>query len=40
MKLEITSTVGGKLRVLNPWTDRIMERDTSAGETVILSPDA
>ncbi len=39
VKLEITSTVGGKLRVLNPWTDNIVDRDTAPGETVKLSPD-
>ena len=38
VKLEITSTVGGKLRVLNPWTDKIVERETTPGEKVILSP--
>ena len=38
VKLEITSTVGGKLRVLNPWTDKIVERQTTLGETVRLSP--
>ena len=38
VKLEITSTVGGMLRVLNPWTGRMDERQTSPGEVVNLSP--
>lgn len=40
VKLEIASTVGGKLRVLNPWTNQIVERDTNAGELVAILPDA
>ncbi len=31
-KLEITSTVGGKLRVLNPWAGRIIEQQTQPGQ--------
>jgi hypothetical protein len=37
-KVEITSTVGGRLRVLDPWTGKLVERDTRAGETVELEP--
>jgi len=37
-KLEITSTVGGKLRLLNPWTGQLVERDTTAGERVAWKP--
>jgi hypothetical protein len=38
VKLEITATRGGKLRLLNPWTDKIVERETNPGETVRLAP--
>lgn len=31
-KLEITSTVGGRLRLLDPWTGKIIDRDTKPGE--------
>ncbi len=31
-KLEITSTVGGTLRLLNPWTGEIVERATQPGQ--------
>ena len=34
--LSITSTVGGRLRVLSPWTDKIIERDTRPGQVVSL----
>ncbi len=37
-KLEITANVGGKLRVLNPWTGQIVDRETKAGETIKLNP--
>jgi hypothetical protein len=37
-KLEITSTVGGKLRLLDPWTNKIVERDTKDGETLSINP--
>jgi hypothetical protein len=33
VKLEITATVAGKLRVLNPWTQQIVERNLAAAET-------
>lgn len=36
VKLEITSTVGGKLRLLNPWTNKIVEQETKPGERVKL----
>ena len=39
VKAAITSSVGGKLRVLNPWTNKIVERETTPGETVKLSPE-
>ncbi|MBI5834423.1 MAG: hypothetical protein HZB16_19165 [Armatimonadetes bacterium] len=32
----ITSTVGGRLRVLSPWTDQVIERDTRPGQVVEL----
>lgn len=35
-KLEITSTVGGKLRLLDPGTGKITERETKSGETIKL----
>lgn len=34
LRLVIDSTVGGKLRVLNPWTGKITETDTKPGERV------
>jgi hypothetical protein len=37
-KLKITSTVGGKLRLLNPWTGQLVERETTAGERMELKP--
>lgn len=37
-KLEITSTVGGKLRLLNPWTGQLVERETTAGERMAWKP--
>jgi len=37
VKLEIKSTVGGKLRLLNPWTGKIVEKETKPGETQILN---
>lgn len=39
VKLAITSTVGGKLRLLDPWTGKQIERDTKAGEQVDFKPD-
>jgi hypothetical protein len=36
--LEILSTVGGPLRIVDPWTNQILERPTAAGEIVKLSP--
>jgi hypothetical protein len=38
VKLEITSTVGGKLRLLNPWTGEIDERETKQGEKIEVMP--
>ena len=35
-KLHIVSTVGGKLRLLDPWTGQLVERETKTGEVVIL----
>jgi hypothetical protein len=37
-KLEIVSTVGGPLRVLNPWTGKIMERATKPAERISFTP--
>lgn len=39
-RLSITSTVGGKLRLINPWTGRREERETRAGETISVAPPA
>jgi len=36
-QLEITSTVGGKLRLLNPWTGKIVEQDTQPQQTVVFT---
>ena len=38
VKLEITATVGGKLRILNPWTGNHDERDLAAGKTLRMNP--
>ena len=38
VKLEITSTVGGKLRLLNPWTGQLAERETKPGESLDITP--
>ena len=37
-KVEITSTVGGKLRLLNPWTGKITEQDTKPADKMELKP--
>jgi hypothetical protein len=37
-KVEIVSTVGGPLRVLNPWTGKIVERSTKPAERIVLTP--
>jgi hypothetical protein len=36
-KLEITSTVGGTLRLLNPWTGKIVERATRPGQRLAFT---
>jgi hypothetical protein len=36
-RVEITSTVGGRLRVLNPWTNEINERETTRGDSFALT---
>jgi hypothetical protein len=36
-KLEITSTVGGTLRVLNPWSGQVVERVTQPGQRVTVT---
>jgi hypothetical protein len=36
-KLEITSTVGGTLRLLNPWTGQIVERATRPGQRLAFT---
>ena len=36
-KLEITSTVGGKLRLLDPWTGKFNEQDTMPQQTVVFT---
>lgn len=37
-KLEIVSTVGGKLRMLCPWTGKLVERETKRGEKLEMKP--
>ena len=37
-RLEITSTVGGKLRLFNPWTGEIIERETKLDEHMEFEP--
>jgi len=36
-KLEITSTVGGTLRLLNPWTGKVIERATRPGQRLAFT---
>ena len=36
-KLEITSTVGGTLRLLNPWTGKIVERATQPAQKLAFT---
>jgi alpha-L-fucosidase 2 len=38
VKLEITSTAGGKLRLLNPWTSQLVERETKPAEKMVIKP--
>jgi len=38
VKLEITSTVGGKLRLLDPRTGKIIERETRPNERLAIIP--
>jgi len=38
VKLEITTTVAGKLRVLNPWTNQIIEYNTKPKQTIEVKP--
>jgi len=38
VKLEITSTVGGTLRVLHPWTGTLLERETQPAEIIEIRP--
>jgi hypothetical protein len=35
-KLEITSTAGGRLRLVDPWTGKIIDRDTKPGEKIVF----
>lgn len=35
---DITSTAGGKLSLLNPWTDKVVERETKTGEKITFTP--
>ena len=37
-KLEITSIAGGKLRLLNPWTDKVVEYETKPGQSLRINP--
>lgn len=36
-KLEILSTVGGRLRYLDPWTGQVVERDTLPGQSLVFT---
>jgi hypothetical protein len=36
-RVEITATVGGKLRLLNPWTHNIVEQETRPGEKLVFT---
>jgi hypothetical protein len=36
--LEIVSTVGGKLRMLCPWTGKLVESETRRGEKLKMKP--
>jgi hypothetical protein len=36
-KLEITSTVGGTLRLLSPWSGRMVERATRPGQKLAFT---
>jgi len=38
VKLEFVSTVGGKLRMLNPWTGKLVERETKRGQKLEMKP--
>jgi hypothetical protein len=38
VKLEITPTLGGKLRLLDPWTGKIVEHETKRGKIIRLNP--
>ena len=37
-KLEIISTIGGKMRLLNPWTGKIDELETKPNQTIKVNP--
>jgi hypothetical protein len=37
IKLEITSTVGGTLRLLNPWSGQVVERTTRPGQSLAFT---
>jgi hypothetical protein len=37
VKLEIKSTAGGRLQVLNPWTGKVEERETKKGAQVVFA---
>ena len=37
-KLEIVSTVGGKLRLMDPWSAKLIERETKPGEKMEFKP--
>jgi hypothetical protein len=38
VKIEVISTVGGTLRLLDPWTGRIVEHETTVGERMAFTP--
>jgi alpha-L-fucosidase 2 len=38
VKLQIVSTVGGKLRLLDPWTGQIVEREMPPGQKIEMNP--
>ena len=38
VKLEIASTIGGKLRMLNLQTEKLVERETERGQKLEMKP--
>ncbi len=38
VRVGVTSTVGGRLRLVDPWSGKVVERDTRAGEALAFAP--